>query len=196
MNAADDRFSVAFICTGNRFRSPLAAALLRRAARTVPVDVSSAGVLDVGGSPVLPEALRLGRTIGVDLAAHRSRHIASAELHGLDLVLGFELQHAAAAVVDAGAPIERTFGVTELLALVEQGPIDAPQEPIARARAVVVAAHERRAGGGARAYPSVLDPLGQPPKVQQQVAAQVDQLVRRLAEALFGPAVVAAASHS
>jgi protein-tyrosine-phosphatase len=44
-----DVFRVAFVCTGNRFRSPLAAALFRSAAEGLPVEVASAGTLDLGG---------------------------------------------------------------------------------------------------------------------------------------------------
>jgi hypothetical protein len=43
---SDASFEVVFVCTGNRFRSPLAAALFGRATAGLPVSVSSRGTLD------------------------------------------------------------------------------------------------------------------------------------------------------
>ena len=48
---------VVFLCTGNRFRSPLAAALFAEATAGLPVHVRSAGTLNVGSPPVFPETL-------------------------------------------------------------------------------------------------------------------------------------------
>src|SRR5581483_5665812 len=52
---------VSFVCTGNRARSPLAEALLRRQTEGLPVEVGSFGVLDAEGWPPLPEAAAVER---------------------------------------------------------------------------------------------------------------------------------------
>src|SRR5947199_226281 len=62
-----DRFSLLFLCAGNRFRSPLAAAFVRRLTLGLPVEVASAGMLQIGDSPPLPEARTLGAVCGVDV---------------------------------------------------------------------------------------------------------------------------------
>ena len=49
---------VAFVCTGNRFRSPLAAALLESEAEGLPVEIASLGTLDLGASRRCPRRWR------------------------------------------------------------------------------------------------------------------------------------------
>ena len=49
-----DELQVVFVCTGNRFRSPLAAALFREATSGLPVDVRSMGT-SVTGSDLIQE---------------------------------------------------------------------------------------------------------------------------------------------
>src|SRR5712691_7105026 len=119
-----DRFSLLFLCAGNRFRSPLAAAFLRRLTIGLPVTVASAGMLEVGGAPALPEALSLGAWGGVDLSGHRARRLAAQHLQGVDLVLGFEQIHVRQAVIDAGADRTRAFTLGELVGLL--GELDRP----------------------------------------------------------------------
>ena len=96
-------FSIAFVCTGNRFRSPLARAFVERLTLGLPIEVVTAGTLEIEGAPVLSEAQELGTWCGVDLSGHRSLPLSKLPLGDLDLVLGFEEQHVRRAVVDAGA---------------------------------------------------------------------------------------------
>ena len=60
-------FSAVFVCTGNRFRSPLAAALLGRIAQGLPVVTASYGTLDVEGLPALPEVVALAAEADLEL---------------------------------------------------------------------------------------------------------------------------------
>ena len=78
---------VAFVCTGNRFRSPLAAALFAAGAgaEEVPVHVASLGTLELGPVPALPEALEVARSMGVDLSRHRARTVAGSNLERFEL---------------------------------------------------------------------------------------------------------------
>jgi protein-tyrosine phosphatase len=181
-------FEVAFVCTGNRFRSPLAAALLAKATHGLPVRVSSVGVLELGPAAALPEAVELASTLDVDLGGHRARNLSQLVLAPFDLVLGFERMHVQAAVVDASAAIERTFTLPELVAILEELPPEpSGHDALERARARVAQASESRGTGFHGApVPEVIDPLGRPAREQRAVAAEIDALVRRVAHLLFG----------
>jgi len=112
-----DTFSIVFLCTGNRFRSPLAEAFVRRLTVGLPVTTQSFGTLELEGAPALPEALELGLQCGLDLSSHRTRHLGHASLDQVDLVLGFEETHVRGAVVDAKAPRRRAFTLREIARL-------------------------------------------------------------------------------
>src|SRR4029078_323333 len=94
-------FSIVFVCTGNRFRSPLADAFVRRLTLGMPASTESFGTLESDDAPALPEALELATAYGVALSSHRTRHITDLSLREVDLVLGFEEAHVLRAVVDA-----------------------------------------------------------------------------------------------
>lgn len=89
--------SVLFVCTANRFRSPLAAAFFRKELGSVDKagtwEVDSAGAWTVHGLPVLPEVSMIARKYGLDLARHRSKPVTGAMLAGFDLILVMETGH-------------------------------------------------------------------------------------------------------
>lgn len=183
-----DVFRLVFVCTGNRFRSPLAAALLRDAADGMPVEISSAGTLELGGARALPEAREAAVRYGVDLAEHRSRSVTESPLHDADLVIGFERMHVATAVVDGGARRDRTFTLPELadlLAGIEPSP---SSTPVARARDAV----RRAAAARPHDDPKLLsiaelsDPLGRSADEQRAIAERLRELTLQLRRSLFG----------
>jgi protein-tyrosine-phosphatase len=181
-------FDVAFVCTGNRFRSPLAAALLSARTDDLPVRTSSVGILDLGSTPALPEAVRLARSFGVDLSGHRTRCLSDVNLESLELVLAFEWTHVHAAIVDGHARIDRTFTLPELVGLLERLPrASGPQSvPVVQARARVEAAHSLRPRDFTRRRsPEIPDPLGRPPSEQRRIAEEVRVLVDGLSRMLF-----------
>ena len=178
---------VAFVCTGNRFRSPLAAALFESEAEGLPVEIASLGTLDLGDEPALPEAVALAEGLGLDLTAHRARSVSELELGAYDLVLGFERKHVVASVVDAKAKIERTFTLPELLGLLRgiPGP-PLPREPVERARVRIRQAHAARPHGFRNApLPELRDPLGLSPAEQRETARELSEQVTELADDLF-----------
>jgi protein-tyrosine-phosphatase len=185
---ADERdvFDVVVICSGNRFRSPIAEAVLREAVNGLPVSVGSAGTLDLRPGPAFPEAVEIGQSYGLDLASHRSRCVVGLDLSGADLVLGFEPIHVASAVVDAGARRERSFLLPELVGYLNG--IDPPEgaETVERARSAVEAANEERARSGSPTPEEIADPVGGPRAAFVATAEQVRRLTLSLAEALFG----------
>lgn len=181
-----DGFEIVVICTGNRFRSPLVAAYLREATKGLPVSVSSAGTLDLGGLPVLEGAAAAARQLSLDLGDHVSRFVGSVPLGGADLVIGFERMHVTTAVVDGGAKRERTFTLPELVSLLEQ--YEAPQasNPAERARLAIEQADRARGRDSALLVPQIADPIGTSAKAQRRTAFELIDLAGRLVTELFG----------
>lgn len=190
MATAPSTFDIAILCSGNRFRSPLATSLIRRHAAD-GVRVASAAVASRATGGVLPEALELGPIYGVDLSRHQARPLPPRALAAAALVLGFEQQHVEAAVDHGAAPEGCTFTLPELVGLLDEV-TDAPLEGLPRlerARRAVELAHDRRSDGSAAAgfVPELADPLGSPHVVFVELAGTIDRLSRRLCDQLFGP---------
>jgi protein-tyrosine-phosphatase len=182
----NDRFSLLFLCAGNRFRSPLAAAFVRRLTISLPVIVTSAGTLSVGDAPALPEARELGAWCGVDLSTHRARQLAPEHLLGVDLLVGFEQFHVRHAVVDGGVDRRLAFTLGELVGLLDELGPPAPGGPlVAMARERVRLADELR-DDALSASSDVPDPFGGPKKGYRSTAVQMQRLSVALVEGLFG----------
>jgi protein-tyrosine-phosphatase len=129
----------------------------------------------------------LAEEIGLDLSGHASRNLAAVELEGFDLVLGFERMHVMAAVVEARAPLERTFTLPELVALLRRlpGP-PLPTDPVERALVRIRQAQAVRPPGFRNGpMPELGDPLGKTLQAQRQTAMELSDLVSELAVSLF-----------
>ena len=179
--------SVAFVCTGNRFRSPIAEALFVRDTEGLPVQTESLGTLDLGPRPAVPEAVALAETMGIDLSAHQARSLTGADLGAFDLVLGFERRHVLASVVDAHAHIEQTFTLPDFVALLETlpGP-PLPNDRIERALIRIRQAHAARPSGFRNAPMEELrDPLGLPAAAQRETGLELQRLVAELSALLL-----------
>jgi len=179
-----DEFEVVVICSGNRFRSPIAEATLRRETDGLPVRVESFGTMDLRSGHALSEALELAPTYDLDLVAHRSRPLAGQDLSAADLVIGFEPIHVATAVVGAHAQRGHTFLITELVAALEAGPPPPENGVVERARAAVRQADEAR-NAASGAAPEIADPMGGPAAGYRRTAEGVYSLTSRLVELLF-----------
>jgi protein-tyrosine phosphatase len=180
------RFELVIVCTGNRFRSPLAAALVEQLVADLPVRVSSLGTLDLHGSPPLRAATKHATRLGLDLSAHRARTLLTADLRHADLVIGFERAHVGAAVLEARAPRERSFLLTELVELLEGLPVPESGDPVRRARAAVREAETGRREDEGDWYDEIPDPLGGSARLARQVAEDVQRLTVSLVRSLFG----------
>jgi len=176
---------VSFVCTGNRARSPLAEALLRRQAEGLPVEVGSFGVLDAEGWPPLPEAAAVASALGLDLGEHRSRPLRTGCLRDADLVIGFELVHLAAAVERGGADPARVFALLELPELLEELEPEPGLEPVEAARRRIARMHLRRPSIGAAGLRELPDPIGGSKQEFAELGRVLQAVVGLLAATLF-----------
>ena len=187
MKNPSNEFSVVLVCTGNRFRSPLAEQLLRAATTGIATTrISSVGTLDLPSGPALPEAIELGRELGVDLSRHRSRPLREERLQDADLVLGFERRHIARAVVDGGADRERVFTVGELAGLLRVVAPRSGGDPASSARAAIAEASSVRAQLRHPQAAELADPFGGGPADFRRAATEVQAAVDAIALRLFG----------
>jgi protein-tyrosine-phosphatase len=182
-----EAFSIAFVCTGNRFRSPLAEAFVQRLTLGLPVTVGSYGTLSLENAPPLPEAIEIASQSGISLSHHRTRYLNNASLEDLDLLIGFEPAHIQQAVVDAQAPRSRSFTLRDLVSLLPAGgPPARDEDVVERARRLVAAASERLAESSRPTMGATPDPFGGPWKLYRQTAFDIRDLSVTLVERLFG----------
>jgi protein-tyrosine phosphatase len=184
-----DTFSITFVCTGNRFRSPLAEAFIRRLTLGLPVTTDSYGTLSHEGAPALPEAIEIALSCGISLSEHRTRYLNNASLQDVDLLLGFEPAHIQHAVVDAHAKRERSFTVRDFVSLLPPAGRTTPSEDVVkRARSLVAAAGERFAESPTPTMKAMGDPFGGSWKLYRQTGSDIRDLSIILVESLFGVA--------
>lgn len=88
---------ILIICTANICRSPMAMGLLRERLRQDgledQVEVSSAGVYGMDGSPASQPGVEVLAERGIDISAHRAHTVAEREIAAADLVLVMEEAH-------------------------------------------------------------------------------------------------------
>jgi protein-tyrosine-phosphatase len=89
--------SVLFVCTANRFRSPLASAFFRKVLHLSAMpgqwDVDSAGTWALPNLPVLPAVSLIAHKYELDLVRHRSKPVTNTVLAAKDLILVMEAGH-------------------------------------------------------------------------------------------------------
>ena len=109
---------IVFVCTRNRYRSPLASAILKRelATRKIPGEwiVESAGSWVQNLLPPTPEALIEAAKRSLDLSAHISQGIEAFDLESVDLLLVMELGQKESILLDFPQLSGRTFLLSEL----------------------------------------------------------------------------------
>jgi protein-tyrosine-phosphatase len=110
--------SVLFVCTANRIRSPMAAALWRAyVTNHYPEEsweIGSAGVWTADGLPALPLAIAIMAERGLDLRIHRSQVIDRALMDRFALVVVMERGHKEALQMEFPDAAGRVFLLGEL----------------------------------------------------------------------------------
>jgi protein-tyrosine phosphatase len=88
---------ILFVCTGNQYRSPIAAEAFRdqlvQDGRDAEWIVNSAGTWPSSGQPPPPEAVELAQAHGLIIDRHRSRLLTASMLREADLVIVMEEGH-------------------------------------------------------------------------------------------------------
>lgn len=176
--------SVLVVCTGNIYRSPLAAAALRHRLLEagIGVVVGSAGVAPVVGQRVPTGLLQeVGRQhpLHPDLEAHRARSLNSELIEQATVIVAMAREHIRAVVAQVPTAFGRTFTLKELVRRTEASPI-----PLASDLSDWLAhAHHGRSARGLLnpdERDDVKDPLGRSQRVLQEVVSEVCDLVARV----------------
>lgn len=87
---------VVLVCTGNTCRSPMAAALLRKAVEDAglhDVEVASAGLSAFEGDPVSSHSVTVMARRGIDISGHRARRLTEDMIRQADLILVMTAAH-------------------------------------------------------------------------------------------------------
>lgn len=86
---------ILFVCTGNTCRSPIAEQLFRQKASRLglELEVQSAGVAAVAGSPVSEQACSVLKDRGIDCTSQRSQMINEELMQWADVVLTMTMSH-------------------------------------------------------------------------------------------------------
>src|SRR5689334_6463825 len=89
--------SVLFVCTGNQFRSPIAAQAFRdqlaRDGRSTQWQVSSAGTWTSNGMRAPQDAMQLAHSMGLNIESHSTKVIDRDLLEQADVILVMESGH-------------------------------------------------------------------------------------------------------
>lgn len=97
-------YSILFVCTANRYRSPIAAACFKaeliKREQDKNWNVLSAGTWAMDGYPAMPAAILEARQLGLEIQEHRSRVITADMLQEADLVVVMERGHKEALQVE------------------------------------------------------------------------------------------------
>lgn len=174
-------WKIVTMCTHNRTRSVLAAALLAdhlwRAG--VTAEVFSAGQRDAG-LPATPETVRLLAKRGLDASRHRSRTVDASLVEEADLILTAEPQHVVSVAGRWQTAFDKTFVLPELLRLAQ------PVGPLAGRDLVTWLAEVGTGRPTGAAYltaeiDGIADPTGQSAKVWRASFDEIDAMCERLA---------------
>ncbi len=179
-------FRISVVCTANRFRSPAAAACMRVKLAEFGVSVDSMASAGPSGAPAISQVVAQMAERGVDLSLHRSTAWRPGLLGESDLVVCFEGQHAAVAIVEAGAPRERTFLLQELLDLLPAVRLGTPPLGVRDVHARLDRAGRFRTGDFFDPRYQYPDPMEGPTWKYRTRVTEIADLSERLACRVFG----------
>jgi protein-tyrosine phosphatase len=181
---AEAPVTVLVVCTANVARSPLFAAMLQ-ARLGAAARVTSAGVRAREGAPAAEGSHVLAEQRGLDLDGHRSRPVVPELVTGSELVLTMSERQRDRCSPLAPRAASKVFTVREFARLVDVVDQDeAPEAPAARLRWLTEQAHLARPRSFAPpAGDDVADPIRAPREEWEAMAADLDELLDRIAPA-------------
>jgi protein-tyrosine-phosphatase len=192
--------AILVVCTANICRSPMAEALLTRAAerRRATARVISAGVRGLDGAPASDGSVAAMARMGLDISAHRSRPCTPDLLEQADLVVTMEARHVVDLVAMVPDVLGRTFPLGELATAADEahdpalaGPSTGQGGPAGR-NELARWLSAQGVGRSTRDYLhdtrfDVADPIGSTRARYRRCAAELDELCDSLADRLWGP---------
>lgn len=184
---------ILIVCTGNICRSPMASGLLRRVlidrfGEAAP-EVGSAGTAGWEGSAAMPESTQAAAERGVDIGDHVARLLDRDMVREADLIVCMAAEHRQAIIELVPGAKGVTFTLKELVRLLDRlPPAPAAAGPRGLAARVVAASRARSEGNTSPWDEDVADPLGQPIGSYRAIAWELDELMTRMVDGLFGPA--------
>ena len=98
---------IAFVCTGNTCRSPMAQAIFNSLADTERVEAESFGISTETGLPVSENSVLACRELGLDLSEARSTAVTDVELEKYDRFYCMSPSHARVLFAYFGVPSEK-----------------------------------------------------------------------------------------
>lgn len=171
------KFRVLFVCIGNVCRSPLGELLLTHRLSGSDVEVSSAGVGAMVGSPMTPEAALHLESYGATADGFAARQLTGRMVKDSDLVLAATKAIRSRILEDSPGALRRTFTVLEFAALLDV--VDAHLEP---SELVRVAAQER--SRAALEEYDIPDPYSRGDEAHALAAGLMAAAVERIAKSL------------
>lgn len=150
----------------------------------IDAHVHSAGLIP-GGVPATSTAVDVLRERGIDIAAHESRQLVSDMVEHADLVLGMTRRHAREAAVLAPGALPRIFTVKELVRRANLSGRRAPGQPIGEWLAKLSAGRRHEDLLGDDVDDDIADPIGQPRKVYEATASELDEWLAKLVAAVW-----------
>jgi protein-tyrosine phosphatase len=165
----------------------MAEGLLRRRLEEVAPDVHvhSAGTL-TEGQPATADAVAVVAASGVDLSAHRSRKVTADLVRGADLVIGMSRRHVAEACVAAPEAFPKAFTLKELVRRGEEVGPRKPNQPLDDWLREVHWGRNRQDLLGRSREDDIADPVNQPRAVYEKTAAQLEPLLDRMVDLVWG----------
>jgi protein-tyrosine phosphatase len=89
--------SILFVCTGNMYRSPIAAAAfheqLKKAEREREWSVASAGTWTTSDAPAPANAIQIAHKLGLHIENHRTSTLSEQKLASYDIIIVMEQGH-------------------------------------------------------------------------------------------------------
>ena len=174
---------VLFVCTANRCRSPLAEALARARAASLPIQFDSAGLLP-GGYPMPANGVAVAAELGLDLRDHVSRSIDYASAIEFDVVLTMTREQAREVVAAETTLWPRVFPVKQFTRWLAEHPRPADSD----LREWLTEATAERSPTelvGFDPGDDVVDPLTSPPRIWRTIARELDGNIQTILSALY-----------